>query len=104
MLPLPSMAEQDTLIFANNAVSQDPGEDAEETMPDDPTSPASSHPQRHDRHEARKFDYPRNVEREASAPVQFNGFVEPAEPHRINGRRLTDATRNRDRNVLNAFK
>jgi hypothetical protein len=88
-------SSDDALIFQANQAPDD-----FDTSPDTEDPNSVNREPHHNYHERHKFDYPRRAE-ESCLPLPSAPLARiPEDPKRLNGTRLTGATRARDRDML----
>lgn len=90
--PAPVPQRDDALIIENNLPDEDPNVDDTEDPANKPL---------HDPSRGRHRRSPRNVERPRAPVVGPCPYTDPdVSPRRLNGRRITAATRKRDRGLV----
>lgn len=102
--PNPQQGSLDALTFQANQIPDDTS-DTDTDNGEDPTDRAPSRtPYKHHPMGKTPFDYPRPTERKPAPTTKRSALNLPADPKHINGRQLTDATRKRDRGMLEGRK
>jgi hypothetical protein len=101
--PNPQQGALDALTFQANQIPDDES-DVSDDNGDDPTDrPPNARPFHH--HVGKTpFDFPRPAERNPVPAPKRSPLVLPPDPKHINGKQLTDATRKRDRDMLESRK